>query len=463
MKCSRRPTINTRSTTQIERTGASIRRHLPVTRGASRATPRVPEPAPDLPGDGDAPEELAFYVARQPIFDRDRKLRAYELLFRGDATAESAQITDGSSATARLITHGALLGDSYALSGGHPLFINFNRDLLVAGAATLLDPKRYAIEVLEDVPPDEEVLSSCRALIDGGYRVALDDVTESARLEAFAGHVTLVKVDLLGIESEHVSDVVDEAQRQRIELLAEKVESGDELSVVSELGFDYFQGYYLSRPESVKRSALPGLKPAHVKLLSIVNQRDLDFDEVARAIEADPSLTYQLLRRADSVAYSLNREISSMRDVVVLFGHDEIRRAATFVVMGAIVGGTEALLQQSVTLARFCDNVGALLDTPAERRFDFYLVGLLSNIDALLGEPMDGALERLPLPDQVRAALADDEGPAAHALTLARAYMRADWTEVESAVEALDLEEADVPRLYLDAIEDADSAMQAAA
>ena len=152
-----------------------------------------------------------------------------------------------------------------------------------------------------------------------------------------------------------------------------------------------------------------------------------------------------------------------MRDVVVLFGHDEIRRAATFVVMGAIVGGAEALLQQSVTLARFCDNVGALLDTPAERRFDFYLVGLLSNIDALLGEPMDGALERLPLPDQVRAALADDEGPTAHALTLARAYMRADWTEVESAVEALDLEEADVPRLYLDAIEDADSAMQAAA
>jgi EAL and modified HD-GYP domain-containing signal transduction protein len=406
---------------------------------------------------------MPFYVARQPIFDRERQIHAYELLFRGEAQADGAHFLDGSSATAQLITQGALLGDVRILSGGHPMFVNFTRDLLIAGTAALFQPKWYVIEVLEDVPPEPDVLATCRSLIEGGYRLALDDITDTARLKAFEGAVQMAKVDLLETEHGHVEAIVTEGKRQGLELVAEKVETAEDLAFAMALGFDYFQGYYLSQPESVKRAALPGLEPAHLKLLEVVNRRDLDVTAVARAVEADPSLTYKLLRRVNSAAHGLDRRITSMRDVVVMFGHEEIRRAATFVVMGAIVGGSDQLLHESVTLARFCDGIGARLGTPAERRFDFYVVGLLSNIDALLGQPMDVALEKLPLPEQVVAALARGEGPTADALGLARAFMHADWTAVEVHRADLGLGEAEVARLYVEAVGGADEVMATAA
>lgn len=301
------------------------------------------QPATTSPTIGEpleAPAERPFFIARQPIFDRRRQVRAYELLFRGDSDAGEAAFIDG-GATAQLVSQASEVGTFRSLSGGRPLFLNFTRDLLVNGSAQLLSSKRYVIEVLEDIPADPEVAEACRALVAAGYRVALDDVIDNDRIEAFQDAVTLVKVDLMGADHQQITAMVPAARRYRHELLAEKVETSDDLAFTTALGFDYFQGYYLSRPESVKRAALPGLKPTHVKLLDVVNRPELDIEEVARTVEADPSLTYKLLRQANAPARALNRRITSVRDVVLLFGQNEIRRAATFTVMGAIVGGSE--------------------------------------------------------------------------------------------------------------------------
>lgn len=411
----------------------------------------------------EAPAERPFFIARQPIFDRQRVVRAYELLFRGDSDTGGAHFIDGSAATAQLVSQASEVGTFRSLSGGRPLFLNFTRDLLVNGSATLLSAKRYVVEILEDVPADSNVIERCRELVAAGYRVALDDVIDRDRIEAFQDAATIVKVDLMGTSHEQIEAIVPVARHYRQQLLAEKVETSDDLDFTTALGFDYFQGYFLSRPESVKRAALPGLKPTHLKLLDVVNRPELDIDEVARTVEADPSLTYKLLRQANAPARALNRRITSMRDVVVLFGQSEIRRAATFTVMGAIVGGSEHLLHQSVTLARFCDNVGRALDVPATESFDFYLVGLLANIDALLGESMARALRTLPVSPLVVAALTRNEGAAAHALAMGRAYLEGDWAAVTAHRDALGLSEADVSAVYLEAIESADSAMAAAA
>ncbi len=410
----------------------------------------------------EAPAERPFFIARQPIFDRRRAVRAYELLFRGDSDAGGATFIDGSSATAQLVSQAAEIGTFRSLAGGRPLFVNFTRDLLLNGSATLLSAKRYVIEILEDIPADPEVVEICQQLVADGYRVALDDVIDEERIEAFGDAATLVKVDLMGADREQIIAIAQAARGHRYELLAEKVETSEDLEFTMAHGFDYFQGYYLSRPESVKRAALPGLQPTHVRLLDVVSKPELDIDEVARTVEADPSLTYKLLRQANAPARALNRRITSMRDVVVMFGQSEIRRAATFTVMGAIVGGSDHLLHRSVTLARLCDGLARELGLSREEAFDFYLVGLFANIDSLLGEPIHRALRTLPLSPVTVAALVRHEGPAAHALDLASAYLRGDWTAVSKHAAALELTEEAVSTAYIEAIESADSAMTAA-
>ena len=416
-----------------------------------------------VPASAGGSPQLPFFIARQPIYDRYRHVHAYEMLFRGLEDTGEAQFLDGTTATAQLVTQGWLLGSFDELSDGRWVFVNFTRDLLVGGTAMLFDPARDVVEVLEDIPPDQRVLESCRSLCESGYRVALDDVEKVERIEHFEGAATMAKVDFTDVSLEELAAIARTAHVQGVELLAEKIETAEMLRLAEGYGFDYFQGYYLSRPESLERAVLPGLSPAHARLLEVVTQRQLDMSAVVRAVEADPSLTYKLLRSANSVAHALNRRIRTVRDAVVLFGEDEIRRTSLFVVLGAILDDSNEVLHESVTLARLCDEIGQRLDLRPEEQAEFYVVGMLSNIDALLGESMADAVGRLPLSEGVTRALVRGEGPAAATLGLARSYMRADWDEVAAAAAALEIDTGELAGMYLRTIAQSDAQMAHAA
>jgi c-di-GMP-related signal transduction protein len=404
---------------------------------------------------------LSFWIARQPIFDRHRKLAAYELLFRGNSDSPGAQFIDGTQATAQVIVQGAMSTDLEAVSGGLPMFVNFTHELLVGDTALALDPKAYVIEVLEEVPATPSVLSACKRLLTAGYRVALDDVTDPARVEAFAGAATLVKIDWMQTPNDRIGEIARIARRKRMELLAEKIEDESDLRLAEELRCDYLQGFYLSRPESLRRSALPSIEPAHARLLQAVSRPDLDLDEVTKALEADPAVTYRLLRTVNSAAHALNRRVTSIREVVLFLGQDEIRRVATLVMLGSITGGAEHLLLEAVAKARFCDNLAAELGESGDRQFHYYMTGLLSGIDGLLGCSMAEALAPLPLSDDVTEALIDRHGLAADALGLATSYLHGDWFQADFWSTHLGIDDRCLNGIHRAAVEIADAAIAA--
>ena len=167
-----------------------------------------------------------------------------------------------------------------------------------------------------------------------GIGVALDDVKDVSRIEEFDGATTLAKVDFTAVDAGELPAIARTGNVQGLEMLAERIETAEDLSLAEGYGFDFFQGYYLSRPESMERQILPGLTPAHARLLEVVNERELDTGKVTKAVESDPSLTYKLLRSANSAAFAQQRQIRSVHEAVVLFGENEIRRTAMFVVLG---------------------------------------------------------------------------------------------------------------------------------
>ncbi len=382
-------------------------------------------------GDSAAQPALGFWIARQPIFNHRQQLAAYELLFRGLTDAPTATITNGSRATAQVIVQGAMSADVQTISGGHPMFVNFTRDLLVDDIALTLDPQAYVIEVLEDVPATPDVLDACKRLLAAGYRVALDDVVDTQRVEAFAGAASIIKLDWKLTPDDRIEEVAATTRKHGMQLLAEKLEHRDSLRHALDLGCDYLQGYYLSLPESLRRTAMPSIQPAHIRLLQAVSRPELDLDEIAAALESDPSLTYRLLRTVNSAAHALNRRVTSVREIVLYLGQNEIRRIATLVVLGAVTGNHQHLLLEAVARARFCDTLASELGQATDQQFHFYLTGLLSGLDGLLGCSMSEALAPLPLASEVTDALVDHRGLAADTLTLASSYLRGDWPQVE--------------------------------
>ena len=76
--------------------------------------------------------------------------------------------------------------------------------------------------------------------------------------------------------------------------------------------------------------------------------------------------------------------------------------------------------------------------------------------------PMSSVLEQLPLPEEVKLALANREGLMAGYLDLAEAFENADWPAVTKCCEAISLEESFAVDCYAQAMLWADDVMAVA-
>ncbi|HPO46510.1 MAG TPA: hypothetical protein PK875_12020, partial [Spirochaetota bacterium] len=124
------------------------------------------------------------YVARQPIFDRKLDLYAYELLFRS-GFSDFFDCADGDLASAKTIMNSFLLFGLDSITGGRMAFINFTRKLLLGETATMFPREQLAVEILETIEPDDEVIAACRRLKKAGYTIVLDDFIFKPELQRF--------------------------------------------------------------------------------------------------------------------------------------------------------------------------------------------------------------------------------------------------------------------------------------
>ncbi|OIP46960.1 MAG: hypothetical protein AUK28_06585 [Desulfobacterales bacterium CG2_30_60_27] len=117
---------------------------------------------------------MNIFLARQPIFDRNLQVIAYELLFR-DGVENLFTATDKCQATSFLMADSLLHFEVDKLTDGKKAFINSTREVLIDEYVLLLPNQYYSVEITESIPADDAVLAACRRLREQGYAVILDD------------------------------------------------------------------------------------------------------------------------------------------------------------------------------------------------------------------------------------------------------------------------------------------------
>lgn len=113
-------------------------------------------------------QQEQIHIARQPIFDMQRQVYGYELLFRR-TLQNTYDGTDPDQATLDVVTNSFLLFGIDSLTRGKLAFINFTANNLLTKLPAMLPREQVAVEILEDVKPDEEVLRRCSELKSAGY------------------------------------------------------------------------------------------------------------------------------------------------------------------------------------------------------------------------------------------------------------------------------------------------------
>ena len=77
----------------------------------------------------DKPSELQLLLARQPIFDLNTEVVAYELLFR-EFDPDQANVLDGDRATSAVLINALTNLDLQQLVGSGQAYVNFTANLL---------------------------------------------------------------------------------------------------------------------------------------------------------------------------------------------------------------------------------------------------------------------------------------------------------------------------------------------
>jgi EAL and modified HD-GYP domain-containing signal transduction protein len=390
-------------------------------------------------------------VARQPILDLAGRVYGYELLYRNSSDATSCT-TEGDIAGARVLSDAVLAVGLDVLTNGRPAFLNFTRSLLLNGAATLLPPTSVVIELLESVEVDDQLLDACRSLHGRGFALALDDFVPGSPAEAIIPFASFVKVDVLAIPPIERRKLAQRLVPRGIRMIAEKVETAEVVEETRRDGYRLFQGYYFCRPKTFAASAMPGRHLAYLTLLGALNRDDLGVDELEDLVKHDVSLSYRVLRSVNSWLYGLRHEVTSIRHALVLLGIDQIRKwASVWVLAGLNSTGTQETVNVAILRARCCELIGDQL-TGAEEGQSFFLLGLCSLLDVVLGRPMKEALEEMPLPAVVNDALMGEQNQARFVLDAVLAYEQGKWNESAEAMERLRLSPDLLPAIYADAL-----------
>jgi EAL and modified HD-GYP domain-containing signal transduction protein len=392
------------------------------------------------------------YVARQPIFDVSSKIFGYELLYR-DGFDNRFGLVDGDLASLSVLSDSAFVFGLEELAGSGRAFVNFTRAALVNEYARVLPPERLVVEILEGVEPDAEVRAACKRLKDDGYLIALDDYDPKGPTGSLIDLADIVKIDFMVYRERFARQrIAFPLHRRGITLLAEKVETAEDVRQAYQLGFTYAQGYFFARPEITVGSRSSGFKPHRLQLLRELNTADPDLATIEGLLRHDPALSYQILRYLNSAAFGLRARVTSMRHAVMMLGQSGLRTWATVVILAD--AGTDRpleLIVTSVARGRFCELAGREIGL-GDRQHELSMLGLFSLIDVIVGRPLEEAVQEIRLPADVAAAILGEPGQLMTLLDLARAYERADWATVERLVAEVGLDASDVPDIYLDAI-----------
>lgn len=386
------------------------------------------------------------FVGRQPIFDQHKIVYAYELLFRS-GSENSANIVDGNQASTQVMINALTDFGLDSIVGKHRAFINLTRELLVDDLIQLLPCERVVLEILEDITVDKELVNAVQKLSTQGYIIALDDFTYSDDLRPLVEIADIIKLDVMAMTDNEIEKQVQFLRSFDTLLLAEKVETMEQFSFLKTLKFDYYQGYFLSKPSIIKGKRTPTNKLSILQLLSKLARAETEHSEIESLISQDVTLSYKILRYINAACFALPRKIASINEAIIYLGLSNIRRFASMIAMTGFNDQPHEILLTALIRARMCE---LLAEAAGHENTDTYFtLGLFSSLDIMLLMPMIKLVDELPLGEDLTQALLGADGQLSEALRCVLAYERQQWQTVK--FNGLSAEE--ISNIYLQAVQ----------
>lgn len=397
---------------------------------------------------------MKIYIARQPIYNSDKSLFGYELLYRNSDKNFYPNV-DGDKATRELTYNVLSEFDFNSLTNGKYGFINFTKESLMSDLPLLFNPDNVIIEILEDISLDKELIERIIFLKEKKYTFALDDFVDNGAYDEILPYIDVIKVEYSLLES-NMRKKIAEKYKNNKKLIAERIETQEDYKNSIEDGYNLVQGYYFSKPVIISKNRIDIASSTYLRLWREVSKEEPSFDSLANIIKLDAALTYKLLSLMMTPIYYRGHKIDSIKKALVYLGINETKRWIMLIFLRDISSDdNDEFAKTSLIRAIFMEKIIKKLGYNNMSQ-EAYMLGLLSMIDNILEDDIVSILDTLELSTSIKMALINKEGILYELLECIKEYELSNWEYIDEFNKHYNLNRELISLIYLDSLRYAD-------
>lgn len=343
------------------------------------------------------------YIARQPIYNLNKEIRSYELLYRDARSGNVSNITDEDAATRSVLSEAMSLFGLSRLTNGHMAYIHFTKNLILNDFVRLADPKEVVVEVEAEITVDPAVARKLEELHKIGYTLVMKGYDGHGQYNTILPIINIVRVNFRQYNQDTIRRFARKLKKIPVTMLAEKIETQDDFDTAKDLGFLLFQGYYFEKPRLINKNVSLADSP-YGRLMNELLKPTVDFDACAQMIQSDAAMTYLLLKKAGFQDNFGGDVLPDIRRMLIQMGLGDLRRYALLLLAreNCAADSDESIRQgclRGLFLERLMEKIGM-------EGSDGFILGMFSMLDKVLDTSMDRLVRGIHLNDGMKAALA---------------------------------------------------------
>ncbi len=396
-------------------------------------------------------------VVRQAIKDlRTDTIIGYELMIQQDQSSLYNSSSDSVAANAMVAF---LSENSNRIFNEKKTFMTFTPALMFRNTPKIFDKDKIVIQIEDNI-----VVHSLAAILiskyrDSGYHFAINDFQFTPKYFSMLEYVDYIKVDISGEvdlnRKNSIANVVDMAHGFQKEVIAIGVNTEATYNLARILQADYVEGNYISNATVSKTSKMDFMQGNLYQLIIEITKEEPDVKTLEEIITRDASLSYALLKMANSEYFAMHQETVSIRQALVRVGISQLKQwiyLLSFEEKGE--NTSEELLKISFLRATFASKLARKIRNFDITASDAYIMGMFSTLEYMIDAPMEEILYEIPIVKKVKDALIYQEGMAGKLYQLILHYERAEWSEIKTLAEELGLHTNEMAQIYMECVQD---------
>ena len=397
-------------------------------------------------------------IVRQTIKNvKSNTVTGYELMIQPDADSLYNSSSDTAAANAII---SFLTENSNRIFSEKKTFMTFTPALLFRNTPKIFDKDKIVIQIEDNViihPLSSVLIAKYR---EEGFSFVINDFQFTPKYFGLLEYVDYIKIDISNKLDEKskssLNNMVEMTHGFGKEFIATGVNTKELYEYAKELGVDYVEGGFISDKKTGKLNKVDYLQGNLYQLIVEIMKDEPDVEVLEEIISRDVSLSYALLKMANSAYFSSRNETTSIRQAIVRVGISQLKQWVYLLSFNEddSEDTSEELLKTSFLRANFASSLVKRMKNFEIIPSDAYLLGMFSTLPYIIDAPMEEILEGIPVEEEVKKALISKEGQAGKLYELLLYYERADWNQIKIISEELGIKPNTMAQVYMECVEE---------